>query len=499
MSVVPSNVIFIWSGTNASIPSGWSRETGLDSKFPKGTASATDPNDTGGSTAHSHTSPNHSHTITAHTHSVSLNAAAAGKRDCGHTEGGGPRDIHGHVAATSGAASGSTSSVGATYSSINSEPLHKTVIFIKSNGTGVLSNNVIAFIDETVPSGWQVCNGTSGSPNYNGYYLKGAGTGGNASDIPQKANTHIHTITHTHSDSGHTHAQFESGTYTETVDHETQSGDADCVLSHSHHIDLLAHTISIGGTPSSSAVSNEPSYKKLVLAQNQTGSAQLPIGTIGLWLSSLASIPSGWAQVSAMNSFHLKGSSSTGDIGNTGGSNTHVHSDSHTHTGASHNHSASVETQAVTNNTINNGSHLPPAHAHTANVSSTSASWQSTNTSANSSNHEPSYRTVAFIKSEGNTDISDSISVTENTKVVIESHININDNISIAENYDQTVREGLSISIWQERIKVSEYIDWPGERDIMVFYESISISEHVNIKIQNDINEGYKPMFKVEY
>jgi hypothetical protein len=34
MPAVASGIIILWSGTNASIPSGWTRETSLDGRYP---------------------------------------------------------------------------------------------------------------------------------------------------------------------------------------------------------------------------------------------------------------------------------------------------------------------------------------------------------------------------------------------------------------------------------------------------------------------------------
>ena len=52
---ISNGVIFIWTGTNASIPAGWERVTSLDSKYPKAiTNTSTEPNTTGGSDTHSH-------------------------------------------------------------------------------------------------------------------------------------------------------------------------------------------------------------------------------------------------------------------------------------------------------------------------------------------------------------------------------------------------------------------------------------------------------------
>ena len=70
--MISPGIILIWTGSNASIPSGFTRETSLDSKFPKAWG-AENPNTTGGSDTHSHTSPSHTHTMVSHSHTVTLN------------------------------------------------------------------------------------------------------------------------------------------------------------------------------------------------------------------------------------------------------------------------------------------------------------------------------------------------------------------------------------------------------------------------------------------
>src|SRR3990172_4317138 len=69
--MIAPNVIIIWPGTNASIPAGFSRETSLDDKYPKATADGVDPDVTGGTATHTHTSPAHAHTMISHSHSGS--------------------------------------------------------------------------------------------------------------------------------------------------------------------------------------------------------------------------------------------------------------------------------------------------------------------------------------------------------------------------------------------------------------------------------------------
>lgn len=501
MAKVNENIIFIWSGTNASIPTGYSRETALDGKFPKGEVYDDDPGNTGGLATHTHTSPAHSHTLGSHTHSVSLAASTAGGNSTGSTSSGGPSSNHGHVAATSGAQqNGVLSSETASYASTNSEPPYKEVIFIKSDGTQGIPDDVIALFDKTtLPTGWQICDGNNNTPDYNNKFLKGAAASGDAGGTGG-ATTHTHTISHTHTETGHTHARFNSGGYSATTDFETASGTADSVQSHNHWIDLLINTVGVSGTPTSGTGSNLPSYKRLLAIQNQNGADDLPRDVIGLWIGTVASIPNGWKRVAGMSELHLYVTSDTGAINDTGGSNTHTHSDSHSHTGGSHTHTADVEVQAATNNLLNSGHSLPKPHGHTASVGSSSANWQSSNTTGDSSNQEPAYYTVIFVQRETYMEVSDSVSVGESNSQTQVYTVSVSDSVSAEEDrIDATVRDGndRNISIWKENVAVTDVPSFPGPRDGFIT-EEVGVGESVTVKIITPEDDNFKPSFKVE-
>lgn len=409
MSVVAQDVILIWNGLHTSIPTGYNRETALDGKHLKGTPNATDPGTESGSNTHTHTSPAHSHTLNAHTHTVSLNASTAGGNSTGSTSSGGPSSNHGHQSVNSGAqVSGALSSVTSTYESVNHEPPYHEVIFIKSTGVrGVPTDTIFLFNKTSLPTDYYKCDGNNGTPNLVDKFLKGAGTAQDAGTTGGASTHSGHVISHTHTETPHTHARVQSGAYTATTDFETASGTADSVQSHSHDIDLNSNTVGYSGTPTSGSASNIPVHKKLLALQNKGSGETPPQYMIGLWLGSLASIPFGWQICDGTNGtpdmreFYPRITATDLDIETTGGSNTHTHSDSHTHTGGSHTHTATVEVQSATNNLLNSGHSLPKPHGHTANVGSTSADWGSANTTADSSSNEPAHTEVAFIMKMG--------------------------------------------------------------------------------------------------
>jgi hypothetical protein len=85
---IPAGVIVMWSGTIASIPSGWFLCDGqngtpdLRDRFIRGAAAGQNPGATGGALTHTHTDhATHTHTYTQipnHVHVQSVNSAATG-------------------------------------------------------------------------------------------------------------------------------------------------------------------------------------------------------------------------------------------------------------------------------------------------------------------------------------------------------------------------------------------------------------------------------------
>lgn len=405
MALIPANVILIWSGLNASIPSGYSRETSLDDYFVKGNANVTDPNVTGGNLSHTHTSPSHTHSISAHTHTLSFGGDTGTNIDSGGGSGGAKRP-HTHANVNSGAvASASVSSIAVTYDAIgdNNLPPYYEVIFIKSDGSRGVPDNVITLFDSAdVPLNWENCDGLNSTPNLTSRYLKGAGTGADAGTTGGSL-IHQHTLNHGagHSTS-HTHSQVTTGAIN-SAENDRTSGNDMVAANHTHNVSLNAANITVGGsaTIDTSGDTVEPEYKKLLAIQNQNGQDSAPKGIIGMWLGTLANIPVGWEEVTSMNDKHLKIADNTGQIGATGGSNTHTHgSIAHTHSLThSTQHSATISGHSEStrhNGNSQGGSEGNGVHAVT--VGSASATLLSSNTTANSSDNQPPFRTVAFIK-----------------------------------------------------------------------------------------------------
>lgn len=408
--MIPNTISLLFFGAHASIPSGWTRDTDLDNVFPKGAAAATEGGDTGGSATHSHTSPAHTHTIASHVHTFGTSSyTGSAVTTAGSPAAGVGSKTHDHASGSTSSVTGGDLNDAITYQSVNHEPPHQTIIFVKpSGGVGVIKSGIGAlWSGASLPSAWALCDGTGGTPDLANKYLKGANTGADSDVVSTLgALTHQHTVDHTHSAVNHSHEGTtgqantsdiygSSGPQTGTGHHHTHS-----ISMSSVQLTSAAYT----GTVTSGTV--EPLYKKLAAIVASGGNC--PIGLIGLYKGLLANVPSDWALCDGnngtpdMRGYHLKIAANLGEIGNTGGANTHVHaaSNSHTHadTTGSHTHTGTADSFAATNQVNGSGGETAPAHTHNlTSVSSTTASWGNATIQADSSNNEPPYYTVQFV------------------------------------------------------------------------------------------------------
>lgn len=411
---IPTNVILIWTGTNASIPSLWSRETTLDGKFPKAWGSE-NPNTTGGASTHTHTSPAHSHTMVNHTHTYTLSTVSPTGNSTRLRDAGGDalRDAHDHQLSTSGAVSGGTTSSDAiTYEATSNNPPYHEVIFIKASAGAVLNTDMVGLWSQaTVPTNWIACDGGSSSPDLRNKYLRGASTGGDAGTLGG-GYINTHGITHTHSATNHSHVASPSAIRHGGTENDGGGLAVNAVhKGHSHSVPMDNTSIA-PPTYSDSLVTAEtvePAYTKLLAIQRKTG-GKAEKGLIGLWLGTVASIPAGWIICDGNNGTpnmqdrFLKIANDTSEIGNTGGSNTHTHSaQSHTHGTTDHTHTATCPAHVAGQNDNPGGSAVyAPTPAQTPthlvqNVSTATASWDSALTTADSSANQPEYRTCVYI------------------------------------------------------------------------------------------------------
>jgi hypothetical protein len=126
---------------------------------------------------------------------------------------------------------------------------------------------IIAWENETIPDGWQICDGSNGTPDLKDKFIRGAsidgdvrGTGG--------ASTHYHSTPNTGSHSSHNHGGSKTlnvGSASGSVEVTSGSGDDSASTNHSHssgtvgvninYADAHSHT-----TPNTNNKSHLPIY-----------------------------------------------------------------------------------------------------------------------------------------------------------------------------------------------------------------------------------------------
>jgi hypothetical protein len=433
------NVIFIWPGTVATIPSGWTRVTSLDGLYPLGASSGSNPGSTGGSNIHVHTTGSHTHSGSAHTHTVpdSGSSSGASNRDAGTVR---PRPLHTHVNNPSTTnSSATTGSQAPTSGSVNLEPDFYSVIYIQSNGTpNGLSASMVGLWndDSSPPSGFALADGSGGKPDLRNKFLKGAGTGADSGSVSGSAG-HTHTLDiHDHGGNyAHNHPTVTSSGSNQTMVGGPVSGAAVSVATQTHThvltINSQATDTITGSNCTFQSSNNEPPYIKQAFIQN-TGGVSLPTGIIGLWTGLLSQIPLNWllcdgtgGSTPDLRDKFIKSASALGEIGNTGGSLTHTHNATgHSHPIATHAHTISHASGGGSTETAGATAVPTTAHTHSWGNTGNSGAFSSTATTPTVSTEPslPAYYTVAYIQYQGSgsggvTTVSGSSSLSGNSGI----------------------------------------------------------------------------------
>jgi hypothetical protein len=412
---IPNGMIFMWPGTNASIPAGWDRVTALDSKYPKGVATvATQPGSTGGATSHIHTVPTHVHD-TSHVHTTSGNTSAAVGSFSSSDGVVGTSAIaatHVHTTPSTNSATVDSGTAQPTIGTSNNDPARLEVLFIESNGQPLgVPNGALGLAPDTSLSGWTDHAAASGR------FLRGAAAAGNGGTTAASSiGSHTHSVAaHTHGGTSHGHTSSNTGAVTSNLSLLGGVTSAVWATSHAHPITIGSATSAAlvsGGSGTSGATSesaNEPPYTNIRVKENTSGNVSLPVGLIGLWRGSLGAIPENWSMCDGTGGTpdliarYPKGATSS--IGTQGGSlNPHNHSSSsHTHTTSTHSHTMTVGVQngGVTNVsttvtvTVANGTHT---HTHADTATATPTVGSSTSGTLANTTSEPPYEEVAFLQ-----------------------------------------------------------------------------------------------------
>lgn len=409
--MITSSVILPYIGNDASIPTRWQRETALDAKYPKVSSVVANANTTGGSTTHTHTATSHTHTMDAHTHSVSLAASVQSASSTG-SDNDGASASHSHTTGgvTGAVSGGSISSAIGTYGAVSNDPPYYEVIYIKPTVTVYsLPLNVICYLDDAgfvnntnKYSGFYQCDGNNSTPNLTDKYLKGASGGANSGGTGG-GTTNTHAMIHSHTQS-HAHVSVSTTGVSGNANADVTSGSgAYEIVSHTHTVSFNANTTALDDAPTVlQAETVEVAYKKLLAIQNKVADARPILGMIGLTLST--TIPTGWAYCNGDNGTpdirgkYIKVTNTVGDIGDTGGSNTHSHAGAtHSHT---FNHLHTAQTTAPTNRPNAGGSGFSNTanHIHPVTIGLTSPTISSESTTGDSQSNEPEYVYANYIK-----------------------------------------------------------------------------------------------------
>lgn len=274
---IPANATVFYNGT--TVPAGFT--AGSADSFLKGAAAAGDGGaNSAGSTSHSHTVNSHTHSGTSHTHTIA-DTGAANQSVLSFTAGGGPGiempDIgHTHsVAVNSNSAASLNSAAGGTSgaSSAALPPYYKLSI-IRNGGAPqpVPSRTVAAWLGglSSIPSGWRLCDGTNGTPNLLGKYIRGAVTTGEHGTTGGSTGSHAHTApTHTHSTSSHNHTtNIAAADFTLPTDNSPpEVYAADQYHLHAASTDSTTPAVGSAAAGSVSSTTTEPPYTTVAFIQ----------------------------------------------------------------------------------------------------------------------------------------------------------------------------------------------------------------------------------------
>jgi hypothetical protein len=179
--------------------------------------------------------------------------------------------------------------------------------------------------------------------------------------------------------------------------------------SHHQFQGTSSETVTTGTNSASiTAESNEAEYYKLLVIENTSGAGALPANVIVAFYGGIKEVDNdiGWyicdgtAGTPNLQNLQIKCTTSTGEIGDTGGQNYHWHDiGNHNHTSAGHTH---TYTFANVNTGLNTGFSLAASagHTHTSNsIGSTTITFGSTTPDVEDpEDHRKPYREVLFLK-----------------------------------------------------------------------------------------------------
>lgn len=425
---VPPDVIVPYPGTNASIPTGWTRVPELDSRYVKQLSATTaDTGGTGGGTGHNHpygTHNDHGFCHAAHTFPNTFGSCryGCGCADVYRCRQGGSAfasKTHTHTLTQSATTTQGQGLAGpSNYNCTTTESPNLVVIFIKSDGSqGGIPNNALAFFNGAAPSGW------AAYANAANRLLKGAAGGGDGGGTGGTGCSHTHaSACHAHLSAPHCHTMTIGGASSAGLASGVNAGGG-INMGHTHGGSATSYmnggATSGNANETSAAGDVTPPWQKMRIIQNTSGVPSLPTSIIAMWRRTVSNIPDNWKLCDGTGGTpnlsqdkFVRGAATDGEVGNLGGASTHTHSGSgHTHTGSSHTHKQPTHFPPGACNCIVGvscvGRGASQSHNHDKGTSlacdkvSCSASWslltRSTASGSNSTN-EPLFVRVAYIQ-----------------------------------------------------------------------------------------------------
>lgn len=124
----------------------------------------------------------------------------------------------------------------------------------------------------SVPTGWQICNGTNGTPDLRGVYVRGTTTNSGLG-LTGGAATHTHGVANTGSNGSHNHA-FNFTTSENNVGSAALNGGPVTRSKKAHSHSVTSNTESGGShthtVPDTAAGSSHPPYHRLFYIQRLT-------------------------------------------------------------------------------------------------------------------------------------------------------------------------------------------------------------------------------------
>lgn len=209
---IPAGGEILWYGIASLVPTGFVIDSYCSNVFIRGAAVGGASNTPASDNSHSHTNPATSGSVVDHTHSIGggSTGAASGSTEVfasgsvnyaptGHTH-----SINSGTSGTGGAHSHSLSASVAA----EAYPPYKRLYWLKATMEVGLPVGGILMWDNPIasrPSGCQMCNGSSGTPDLRDQFIYGAASDGDV-NAAGGAETHVHANVNTGSGGAHNHS-----------------------------------------------------------------------------------------------------------------------------------------------------------------------------------------------------------------------------------------------------------------------------------------------------